>query len=133
MFLIEFHDTSKATSAYLSSISGKFSKSQLSDQDRMAGMNKDASNSISESNHASSTHSLKTSGTIRIDSAAGEGQTGANNDFGQGHEAMVTARAGRGGKLERVFGTFHSLPAELQESVIVAATRDASRSKNHMM
>ena len=48
----------------------------------MAGMNKDASNSISESNHASSTHSLKTSGTIQIDSAAGEGQTRANNDFG---------------------------------------------------
>ena len=128
-FLIEFCDTSKATSAYLSSIGGKFSKSKLSDQDRMAGMNKDASNSISESNHASSTHSLKTSGTIWIDSAAGEGQTCANNDFGRGHEAMVTARAGRGGKLERVFGTFHSLPAELQETIIIAAKRGASKIK----
>ena len=48
----------------------------------MAGMNKDASNSISEFNHASSTHSLKTSGSIRIDSAAGEGQANANDDFG---------------------------------------------------
>ncbi len=34
---------------------------------------------------------------------------------------MVVPRAGRGGKLERVFGTFHSLPAELQETIIVAA------------
>ena len=84
----------KATSVYLSSIGGKFSKSKLSDQDRMAGMNKDASNNILESNHASSTHSLKTSGTIRINSAAGEGQTRANNDFGRGHQAMVTAKAG---------------------------------------
>ena len=65
--LIEFWDPSKATSAYLTSISGKFIKSQLSDQDRMAGINKDASNSISESNHASSTHSLKTNGTIPIE------------------------------------------------------------------
>ena len=40
---------------------------------------------------------------------------------------MVTARAGRGGKLERVFGTFHSLPAELQETIIVAAKRGASK------
>jgi hypothetical protein len=48
----------------------------------MAGMNKDACNSILELNHASSTHSLKTSGTLRMDSAAGEGQTNANNDFG---------------------------------------------------
>jgi hypothetical protein len=63
----------------------------------MAGMNKDASKCISESNHASSTHSLKTSGTIWIDSAAGDGQTCANNDFGRGHEAMVTVRAGGGG------------------------------------
>ena len=73
---------SKAISTYLPSYSAKLSKSQLYDQDRMAGMNKDASNSISESNHASSTHSLKTRGTIRIDRAAGEGQTCANNDFG---------------------------------------------------
>ena len=68
----------------------------------MIGMNKNAINSILESKHVFSPHSLKTSGTIRIDSAAGEGQTRANNDFGRGHEAMVTARACRGGKLERV-------------------------------
>ena len=42
---------------------------------------------------------------------------------------MVTARAGRGGKLEHVFGTFHFLPAELQETIIVAAKRGASKIK----
>jgi hypothetical protein len=42
---------------------------------------------------------------------------------------MVTARAGRDGKLERVFGTFHSLLAELQEAIIVAAKRGASKIK----
>jgi hypothetical protein len=120
-----------ATSTYLSSIIGKFSESQLSDQDRMAGLNKDAINSVSEPNHASSPHSLKTSGTIRIDSAAGEGQTLANNDFG-GHEAMINGRAGSGGKLERVFGTFHSLSADLQESIIVTAKHGASKiTKSH--
>jgi hypothetical protein len=40
---------------------------------------------------------------------------------------MVTARAGRGGKLKRVFGTFHSLPAELQETIVVAAKCGASK------
>ena len=42
---------------------------------------------------------------------------------------MVTARAGRGGKLEHVFGTFHSLPAEMQETIIVAAKYGASKIK----
>ena len=103
-FLIEFRYSLKATSSYLSSIGGgKYSISKISDDLRKAGLNKDASNSISESNHASSTLSLKTSGTIRLDSAAGEGQTQANNDFGQGHEALVTGRVGHSGKMERVY------------------------------
>jgi len=42
----------------------------------------DESNIISETNHASSMHSLKTSGTTRIDNAADEGQTHTNNYFG---------------------------------------------------
>ena len=46
---------------------------------------------------------------------------------------MVTARAGRGEKLECVFGTFHSLPAELKETNIVAAKCGASAIKNHTM
>ena len=42
---------------------------------------------------------------------------------------MVNARAGRGEKLENVFGTFHSLPAELQETIIASAKRGASKIK----
>ena len=42
---------------------------------------------------------------------------------------MVTARACRGGKLECVFGTFYSLPAEFQETIIVAAKHGASKIK----
>jgi hypothetical protein len=124
-FLIEFRDPLKATSSYLSSVGGKYSISKISDDLRKAGLNKDASNSISESNHASSTHSLKTSGTIRLDSAAGEGQTRANNDFGRGHEALGTGRVGHSGKMERVYGAFHSLPKELQESIIAVAKKFA--------
>ena len=102
-FLIEFWDTSKVTSAYLSSFGGKFSKSQLSDQDKMTGINKDSSSFTLESSHASSTYSLKTSETIWINNAAGKDQTYANNDFGWGHEAKVTVRAGIGGKFGRCF------------------------------
>ena len=49
----------------------------------MAGLNIDKSKSISEFNNAPSRHQPKTSGTIWIESASGEGQTGANNDFGE--------------------------------------------------
>jgi hypothetical protein len=73
-------------------------------------LNKDASNSISKSNHALSTHSLKTSGTIRNDVVFAEGQKHANNNFGCRHEAIITGQAGRGGKLECIFGTIHSVP-----------------------
>lgn len=52
-FLIEFWDQLKAPLLYLSSIGGKYSISKII---RKAGHNKDASNSISESNHASLTH-----------------------------------------------------------------------------
>ena len=55
-------------------------------------MNMMAHNSISESNHASSTAGLKVGGTIRLDHSCGEGQTRANNDFGRGHLALVTGK-----------------------------------------
>lgn len=49
----------------------------------------DATNNISESAHASSTHSLTIYGTIWLDSAAAEGQTCLNNHFGQDHKSFV--------------------------------------------
>ena len=42
------------------------------------------------SNHAQSTHSPKMYGTVRLDAAAAEGMAKTNNDFGRGHEALVT-------------------------------------------
>ena len=43
---------------------------------------------------------------------------------------MVPGRTDGGGKLERVFVTLHSLPAELQETIIVATKHGASKIKN---
>ena len=74
VFRIEFRDTSKCTSKYLSAIKGKYSNAVLSDEDKEAGMRKEATNSISESGHARSTYGLKINGTVRLDHAAGEGQ-----------------------------------------------------------
>ncbi len=88
-FLVEFQDTSKATHNYLSSISGKYSQAVISEGQRKAGFGKEASNSISESNFASATHSLKTYGTIRLDSAAAEGHARTNNTFGRAHENFI--------------------------------------------
>lgn len=54
-----FFGTSKATLAYQSRINRKFSESQISYQDRNESLKKDLNNSVSESNHSSSSHSLK--------------------------------------------------------------------------
>ena len=54
-------------------------------------------------------------GTVWLDSAAAEGMTRANNDFGRGREALVTGHTNKDGIVSRVFGTFHSLSIELQE------------------
>ncbi len=41
-----------------------------------------------------------------------------NNDFGQGHESLITGRSAKSGELKQIFGTFHLLPVELQTSLI---------------
>ncbi len=74
-FLSEFRDTSKATSLSLSSIGGTRSVAEVSEEDRKAAFGAEASTSISESAHASSTVGLKIAGTIRLDSVTAEGQT----------------------------------------------------------
>jgi hypothetical protein len=69
--LAEFRDTSKATHNYLSSMFGKSSIAVISENQRKDGFGKEAAN-----NNIS-------------DSAAAEGQTRTNNDFGRGHEQMI--------------------------------------------
>jgi hypothetical protein len=136
-FLREFRDPSKATHNYLSSIRGKYSIAVISEDDRLASVGKEASNSIVESIHAASTYSLKTYGTIRLDSASGEGQARANNDFGRGHNAFVNH--GNSNKASsslptRELGQFIKLPKELQVSLISAAKSGApSLHKRHDM
>ncbi len=63
----------------------------ISDNQLTAGLNKEASNSISESNHTQSTHSLKMYGPVWLDSTAAEGMTRKNNDFRRGNEPLVLA------------------------------------------
>ena len=64
-----------------------------------------------------------------MDSAAGEVQTRANNDFGRGHNAFVSGRSSKNGRLERTYGCFHSLPVELQQSIIETARRGAANAR----
>lgn len=125
-FLSEFRDTSKATSLSLSSIGGVRSATEVSEEDRKAAFGAEASTSISESVHASSTVGLKIAGTIRLDSVTAEGQTRMNNDFGRGHEALVTGKSAKSGELKQSLGTFHVLPVELQTSLIGFAKKMAS-------
>ena len=64
----------KATSAYLSGITGKYSAAIVTTKVRIACPHKEASNSIVKSNHTSPTHSLKISSTIQFDGATGKGK-----------------------------------------------------------
>ena len=91
----------------------------VSEQERIAGRGIDATNSISESLHASSTHGhgLKIGGTIRLDHCTAEGQTRANNDFGRQHVSLVSGWASKV-NADKELGTFHSLPPELQRTAI---------------
>ena len=132
--LVELRDTEKATHKYLSSAKGVYTQGKITKADRTACMNMMAHNSISESNHASSTAGLKVGGTIRLDHSCGEGQTRANNDFGRGHLAYVSGKRKKSKeKVEIELGTFHSLPQELKDSLIHVARVNASKHARILM
>jgi hypothetical protein len=129
-FLKEFRDTSKPTHHYLDSAGGKYSLGKISEIERLSGFGIEASNSIAESVHASSTHSLKVYGTIRLDSAAAEGQTRSNNDFGRCYDNFVNPGRERTADEEdnsKSLGAMIKLPIELQASLIAAGKRYAPR------
>ena len=73
-FRVQFRDKRKATAKYLKAIKGSKSmaRGMASREERIAGRGIDATNSISESLYASSTHSLKMGTTIRLDHCAAE-------------------------------------------------------------
>ena len=126
VFLIEFHNPTKITSKYLSSISGPKSWCNASDHTKSMSLNVLASNSVSEANHASSTVGLKLSGTICLDHVCAEGQTRHNNSFGRGHEVLVT-RAGsyQNKSTHDNIGTYIIFCEEHQCSIIQAALENA--------
>ena len=80
---------------------------------------------------------LKTYGTKRLDSASGEGQARANNDFGRGHNAFVNhgiSNKASSSLPPRELDQFIKLPKELQVSLISAAKSGApSLHKRHDM
>ena len=101
----------------------------VTDEDKVASQGKDATTSISESVHASSTVGLGIAGTIRLDHVTAEGQTRSNNDFGRGHERLVRGLNKSEDVNDRVFGTFHQLPEELRRSLILFGKENASKSR----
>ena len=131
VFLRELRDKSKVTHEYLSSMMGTKSVAVVSESMREAGRYKSASNSISESGHASATQSLKLYGTIRLDHAAAEGQTRVNDDYGRGYKSFITRSAKSVDVTDREMGAFHKIVLELQHTLIqtgreqAVATREA--------
>ena len=130
-FLAELRDETKVTHNYLESINGKYSLATISEEERQRGMGIEASNNISESVHASSTHSLKLSGTIRLDHAAAEGQTRANNDFGRDHEALIRSAHKRANDVptERNLGFFLRLHPLIQHAMLIAGRRRSKETR----
>ncbi len=128
-FLIEFRDPKKATLDYLSSISGIRSWAMVSDEDKLGSQGKDATTSILESMHASSTVGLGIAGTIHLDHVTAEGQTRSNNNFGHGHERLVRHLNKSEDMNDGVFGIFHQLPEELWRLLILFGKENASKSR----
>ena len=98
----------------------------VSEEEKVAFWGKDASTSISESMHALATVGLGIAGTIRLDHVTAEGKTQFNNDFGHGHNALVKRSSKSDSVKERVLGSFHKLPEELQSSLILFGKENAS-------
>ncbi len=65
----------------------------VSENKKVASWGKDATTSISESVHPSSTVGLGIAGTICLNHVSAEGQTCFNNDFGRGHKASKSIQA----------------------------------------
>jgi hypothetical protein len=97
----------------------------VSEKKKVASRGKDATTSISDSLHASSTVGLGIAGTIHLDHVTAEGQTRFNNDFDRGHKALV-GHSKKSNKIkERNFGSFQKLPEELQRSLILFGKENA--------
>ena len=71
------------------------------------------------------TQSLKTYGTIRLDSAAAEGHARTNNTFGRGHENIDDSKRGKNLVVKQ--GLLHNLVPELITSLFYAAKRGAPK------
>jgi len=114
-FRVQFRDKRKAMAKYLKAIKGNKSMTRrmVSREESIAGSGIDATNIISESLHASSTHSLKMGTTIRLDHCAAERQTRANNDLRHQHLLLVNDRSSKKNIVEKPMGTFNLLPPEL--------------------
>ena len=99
--------------------------------ERVAGRGIDATNSISESLLASSTHGIKVGSTIWLDHCAAEGQTRANNDFGRQYLSLVSGRQVGNEMNDKPMGTFHLLPPELQKTAIMASKEHAKSNRKN--
>jgi len=73
-FRVQFRGKRKAKAKYLKAIKGSKSmaRGMVSREERIVGRGIDATNSISESLYASSTHSFKMGNRIRLDNCAAE-------------------------------------------------------------
>ena len=89
----------------------------------------DASNSISNILHASSTVGLNIGGTIRLDHCAAEGHTRSNNDIGQRHASLVTRCKWKNEKFDKPIEVFHLLPEESQSTDVLTSKYNANINK----
>ncbi len=71
---------------------------------------------------------MSTAGRVGLDGAAGQGQARYNNDMGRAHEYMGTGKKvkNKPDAPNAVIGSFHQLPEELTNSLIVTGRRNAN-------
>ena len=120
--LSELRDDKKATSSYLTSVSGKHCWENMSEQHKEHGIEKMAVNDPAESSFGGVTSQLRSFGRINLTSAGGVDQCKRNGIFGRGFNTM-----NEDAKTNNVrIGIFHTMPKEMKESLIEMSMENAS-------
>jgi hypothetical protein len=122
----------KAIASHLSAMNGKKSWVVTTEEEKAASFGLRANNDPAEENFAVFSNAFENHKRMRLDHAAGEGQTRYNNDYGRESTDLVS---GRKSKREDVstsaIGLFHELDVLLQNSLVITRKKKAPVDRNN--
>ena len=114
--LTELRDHTKATASYLSSVGGKFSWANTSNESNMNGMNKFAVNDPAESSFGGTTRQIQYFGRIGLTNAGGVDQVRRNGDLSRGY-----CKKSKSKQQTNELGIFHKMDEEMKITLLTMA------------